>query len=335
MAAAVTNRDRSVLSTARQWAGVALVAAVTGVGTLWYWLVEDFSVVDALYQSVITISTVGFGEISPLDTSGRLFTIGLIVVGVATVVYTLGGFVGMLIDSSVDRISSRRKERSLERLNDHVVICGYGRVGEEVARLLPSQRRVGVIDIDPERAATAQSHGLLVIEGDCTTDETLIDAGIDRAERMIVCLASDGDAISTVLSARTLRPDLQIVSRANAGSTSPKLRMAGANHVVSPIEMAAQRLVGDALDPSIGSFLDAALHDATIALSIRGAACHRHFDEAEILDIEHRSGARVVGIHTPTGAVSARGRADKGHLLIAAGHEDELNAFTVLVTGAN
>ena len=221
----------------------------------------------------------------------------------------------------------------MERLNDHVLICGYGRVGEEVARLLPSQRRVGIIDVDSRRVAAAAAHGLLAIEGDCTIDGTLLDAGIARAERMVVCLANDGDAISTVLSARALRPDLQIVSRANAGSTRPKLTMAGANHVVSPIEMAAQRLVGDALDPSIGSFFDAALHDPTIALSIRGAACYRHFTEAEILDFEARSGARVVGMHTPTGVVSVRGRADEGHLLMAAGHEDELDEFTALVTG--
>lgn len=332
MAAAATDRSNLGPPSGRQWLGVALVGVVTGVGTLWYWLVEGFAVLDALYQAVITVSTVGFSEVEPLDTSGRMFTIGLIVVGVAAVVYALGGFAGMLIESSVDRITTRRKERSLERLSDHVLICGYGRIGVEVARLLPASGQVGVIDVDAERAALATAHGHVSIAADCTLDETLLEAGLTRARRLIVCLSHDGDAISTVLSARTLSPDLHIVSRVNTGGTRPKLTMAGADHIVSPIEMAAQRLVGDTIDPSVGSFLDAALHDSAIALSIRGAACNRHLDEADILEIEQRSGARVLGIHTPAGAIRIRSSAEPGHLLIAAGHDDELAAFTSLVT---
>lgn len=335
MSRAETRRRRRIPSGGRQWVGVVLVAGVTGIGTLWYWLVENFPPLDALYQAVITVSTVGFGEVHELDQSARLFTIVLISVGVAAMIYALGGFAGMLIESSVDRITSRRKERSLERLTDHVLICGYGRIGVEVARLLPTETRVGVIDVDPDRAAYADSHGHLAIAGDCTLDETLRDGGITRARRLIVCLSHDGDAISTVLSARTLSPGLHIVSRMNTASTGPKLMMAGADHVVSPISMAAQRLVGDTLDPSVGSFLDAALHNPKITLSIRAATCPRRLDEAEILEIENRSGARVLGLQTPHGTVSRSGPAEAGHVLIAAGHDDELAVFVTLVTSAS
>lgn len=316
---------------ARQWYGVGVVAGVSGLGTLWYWLVEGFDFLDATYQTIITVSTVGFSEVEQLDTSGRIFTMVLIVVGVAAMVYALGGFAGMIIESSANRIRARRQERSLGQLSNHVLICGYGRVGVEVARLMPPSAQVAVIDIDDARVDAATVDGYTAIAGDCTLDETLVEAGIDRATRLIVCLSRDGDAISTVLSARSLSPDLHIVSRANVGSTRPKLRRAGADYVVSTIEMAAQRLVGDTIDPFIGSFLDAALHDPTITVSIKAATCGRDLTQEDILEIERQSRARVIGIHKPTGAAPLGAPVAEGDRVIAAGHPDELASFTALV----
>ncbi len=315
--------------TGRQLVGVAVVAAVTGLGALWYWLVEGFGLVDATYQAVITVSTVGFAEIEELDTSGRIFTMVLIVVGVASVVYALGGFAEMLIESSIRRFTFRRKERTLERMSGHTVICGYGSTGSTVARLLPDGTQLGVIELIADRIDVATEDGHLAIEGDSTSDETLRAAGIERAERLIVCLSSDSDALSTVLSARVLNPDVRIVTRVDDYSVARKLRLAGADHVVSPTEMGAQRMVSDALQPSMGSFLDAALHISNVGLSLRTIAVSA--PSAEIADLEHETGARVLGVQDRDGRILETGDTDgsvsQGETLLAVGHDDELAAL--------
>lgn len=314
--------------TARQLVGVFIVAAVTLAGGLWYWLVEGFGPLDGLYQAVITVSTVGFAEIEPLDASGRIFTIVLIVVGVASVVYALGGFAEMLIESSIRRFTFRRKERTLERLEGHTVLCGYGATGGTVARLLPPETKLGVIEKIPERVDEATEDGFVAIEGDSTSDETLRAAGIERARRLIVCLSSDSDAISTVLSARVLNPDVLIVSRVNDYASSRKLRLAGADHVVSPTEMGAQRMVADALQPSMGSFLDAALHSGTTGLSLRTVELGDGFEPTEIDSLEAETGARILGVQDLDGDILEPGETDgtvrAGQTLLVVGHENEL-----------
>ena len=313
---------------ARQFVGIAVVAVVTGTGALWYWLVEGFSLVDGVYQAVITVSTVGFAEIEELDTSGRIFTMVLIVVGVASLIYALGGFAEMLIESSIRRFTFRRRERTLERLSGHTVLCGYGSTGGTVARMLPADTKLGVIEKIPERVDQAAEDGHVAIEGDSTSDETLRAAGIERALRLIVCLSSDSDAISTVLSARVLNPDVLIVTRVDNYTAARKLRLAGADHVVSPTEMGAQRIVADALQPSVGTFLDVALHSGNIALSLRTITLDEEFDSSAISSLEAETGARVLGVQDHEGGIveprQTDGTVHGGQTLLVVGHEDEL-----------
>ncbi len=319
----------------RQLIGLAVVAIVTLLGAAWYWLIEGFSVVNAIYQSVIVVSTVGFGETEPLDTSGRVFTIGLIVVGVASVVYALGGFAELVIESSIRRFSFRRKERTLQRMRDHTIICGFGRTGVAVQQLLPNNENVGVIEIDVDRADAATDAGAVALVGDCTMDETLLAAGIERATRLIICLSSDSDAISTVLSAKLLNPDVRIVTRVSEAGSAHKLRLAGADQVVSPIEMGAQRLVADALEPSVGSFLDAALHDENFGLSIRGFTVMDGGITSTIGALETESGVRIVGIKGSDGNIvdgpPSSQTIASGQTLIAVGHRDELSQLEQLI----
>lgn len=321
---------------ARQLVGVAIVAVVTILGAAWYWLVEGFGLVDALYQSVITVSTVGFGETEQLDTSGRIFTIGLIVVGVGSVVYALGGFAEILIESSIRRFTFRRKERTLERMTNHTIICGFGRTGAAVAALLPDEVDFGVIEIDPIRADQATEDGGVALVGDCTLDETLLAAGVERAERLILALSSDSDAISTVLSAKVLNPSIRIVTRVSDVASAHKLRLAGADQVVSPIEMGAQRLVADALQPSVGSFLDAAVHDDSFGFSIRGVTVRSGASPTSIGEIETATGVRVVGIRDGAGhLIDSPARTEPviaDQTIIVVGHRDELQKLHKLVT---
>lgn len=321
---------------ARQLVGVAVVAIVTLLGAAWYWLVEGFGVVDAVYQSVVTVSTVGFGETQPLDTSGRIFTIGLIVVGVTSMVYALGGFAEMLIESSIRRFTFRRKERTLERMNDHTIICGFGRTGAAVAQLLPKDLEYGVIEVDPTRADVAADAGAVALEGDCTLDETLLAAGVERAVRLIICLPSDSDAISTVLSAKVLNPSIRIVTRVSDAASAHKLRLAGAHQVVSPIEMGAQRLVADALEPSVGPFLDAVLHDESFGFSIRSVTVPSGSSSTTIGELEGSSGVRVVGVRDKAGhLIDSPARTESvvaDQTIIVVGHRDELNKLQEFVS---
>ncbi len=318
----------------RQSVGLLFVTVVAVSGALWYWLVEGFDPVAALYQSVITVSTVGFGEVEPLDTSGRVFTIFLILFGVSAVVYALGGFAEVMIESSVDRFLFRRKERTLERMHDHTIICGYGRTGVAVARLLPSPEPVGIVEADPERVNVAVADGLVAIQGDCTLDETLQAAGVERAARVIICLSSDSEAISTVLSAKVLNPDVQVVTRFSEAGSGRKLLLAGADHVVSPIEMGAQRLVGDAIEPSIGVFLDAALHDPAVGISIFPVPVDVGFSDTEMRRLEGDTGARVLGRQDVDGSIlDAAGPPLAGQTLFVAGGPEQLKNFAAEVRG--
>lgn len=319
-------------ATSRQWVGLGLVGMVTAAGAVWFWLVEGFPFVDALYQSVITISTVGFSEVQELDTSGRLFTVGLILVGVSAMVYALGGFAEMLIETSIRRFDSRRKERTLDRLSAHTIICGFGQTGAAVASMLPLEAGIGVIEVDSERAEAASRAGWIVLEADCTLDATLTAAGIDRATRIIICLSNDSDAISTVLSARVLNPGIHIVTRVSAMGAARKLRLAGADHVVSPIQMGAQRLVADAMEPTIGSFLDAALTDPTVGLGIRAFRASSPMDRHQLTELEREAGVRIVGLQDANGSVvDATSSIEVGQFCVVVGHQDELQAFEHLL----
>ena len=267
---------------------------------------------------------------SPLDTSARIFTIVLILVGVASVIYALSGFADLLIESSISRFIHRRRERNVERMTGHTIVCGYGRTGHAVTRLLPTGTSVGIIELDGDEVDAAIESGLVAIEGDCTRDETLIAAGIDRAARLIVCLSSDSDAISTVLSAKVLNPNILVVTRVSDAASTHKLRLAGADHVVSPIEMGAQRLVADALHPSVGSFLDAALHDKSIGLTIRSVLLPQDVTPIEVGDLESTTGVRIIGIQDAQGQVieTVKGGhvASAAQTLLVVGRPEELAA---------
>ncbi len=246
-------------------AGLIVLACVEVLGTTWFWSVEGFSFVEALYQTTTTITMVGFGEVRPFDTSAQVFSIGLMVVGVAAVLFTLGAVFQELVEGQMLRLGRRRMDRRIERHSGHAVVCGYGRVGSRIAQLLAARgRNVVVIDLLQDRCDAATNAGHLAVEGDSTEDDVLIMAGAERAETLVVSLASDADAISTVLSARVLNPGVRIVARANAESSEAKLARAGVDHVVNPLSHGAQRLAAFAVQPAVADFLDVVVHDGSL-----------------------------------------------------------------------
>ena len=237
-------------------AAVLLLTLV--VGTIGYKAIEGWSTFDAFYMVVTTVMTVGFGELHPLSTAGRVFTMGLILTGVATISYALSVMVGIVFEGQLTRRwEQRRLDRRLHHLTDHYIICGFGRVGRQTARELRREgRAIVVLDIKHAALAEAASEGMSTVFGNATEDDALRAAGIERAHGLITAVASDADNVFVALSARALRPDLLIVARANYDDAVPKLRRAGASQVVSPYTMAGQQMARLAVRPSTVDFVE-------------------------------------------------------------------------------
>lgn len=240
------------------------------VGTAWYWLVEEFTPLDAAFMAVTTVTTVGYREVQPLDVSGRLFTIVFIFVGVGIVFYTVVAVAeAVLVGEIAEALGIRRLNRKVRAMEQHFVVCGFGRVGQEVAQELEA-RHVAFVIIDraQERQALARARGYLAVAGDATEEAVLREAGVERARVLIT--ASDSDAGNTfvVLTAKALNPALFIIARAGSESAERRLRTAGADRVVSPYQIAGRRMAVTAVQPLLLDFLEAPPERADGATSI-------------------------------------------------------------------
>jgi voltage-gated potassium channel len=241
--------------------GVAIGAllAVTVAGTVGY-VVLGFTPLEALYQTVTTVATVGFREVHPLTTAGQVFTIVLILVGVGTVLYNLGVILEAVTEGHLrQHLERRRMDRDIARLRDHVIVCGYGRVGRSAIRQLRDTGHVVVVvDLDPGRLADVEGPHVL---GDAVRDDTLLEAGIEHARALICALGTDADTMYATLSARSLRPDLVIISRARTVDSKEKLVLAGATRAVNPQLIGGRRMASFALHADVAEFLDEVMHE--------------------------------------------------------------------------
>ena len=237
--------------------GVAL-ASIVLIGTLWYWLVEKWSFSESAYMTVITLSTVGFSEVRPLGERGRLFTVALILMGLLTIGYIVNRFTEALIQGYFQEGIKLRQERSLiESLDQHYIVCGFGRTGRHVAREFFAEGiPFVIIDDDIEEVEEIKQLGYTVILGDATLDESLVRAKIDRAICLVTALPSDAENLYTVLSAKTLNPMIRAIARASNEEAVQKLQRAGADAVVSPYITGGKRLAAAALRPQVMDFVD-------------------------------------------------------------------------------
>jgi len=315
--------------------GLTLLTAVVVVGAGWFWLVEGFGLVDAVYQTVMTVTTVGFAEIEPLGTRGRIFATVLMVVGVGVALYAIVGLIEDVLEHRLGLWGRKRMERQIERLRDHVVLCGYGRVGRGIVPLLAGQRAVVVVDRDPERVARSQEAGFLALEGDATDDAVLQGAGLARAQTLIVSLQSDADAISTVLSARVINPVVRIVARANAENNEAKLVRAGVDHVVNPLRLGSVRLATFALQPAVADFVDLvgpnggeSFRLEQVVVPPSSPLAGRRMGEC---GIREQTGALVLALRPPEGEFESNPGPDSvlvaGSTLIVIGMPEQLGAL--------
>jgi voltage-gated potassium channel len=245
------------------WGAIAL-AGVFICGTFWYWLVEKWSFLDAAYMTTITLSSVGFGEIYPLSEKSRLFTICLIVMGIVTIGYIVNRFTEALIQGYFQEgIKLRQQQQSISSLQEHYILCGFGRTGRHIAHELELEGVAFVIiDSSLEQIEAARQMGYTVLQGDATLDEYLTIAKIDTALCLIAALDSDAENLYTVLSAKTLNPEIRAIARASTEEAVKKLQRAGADAVVSPYITGGKRLAAAALRPEVMDFVDGILTGA-------------------------------------------------------------------------
>jgi len=238
--------------------GVIILAAVIAAGTIGYMHIEGWSFGEAIYMTVITISTVGYGEVHPLTASGRIFSIFLIAGGVSGALFVISAFVEYVVEGRLRTTLGRRQMKAkIAKLKDHFILCGYGRVGEDIARTFSEEGAPFiVIDSRADNIALAEEQGYLCLLGDATNDKVLIEAGIEKARGLVAAVGSDVDNTYITLSARGIRPDLFIEARASSKEAETKLERAGANRVVSPSSIGAKRMAMLALRPAVADFID-------------------------------------------------------------------------------
>lgn len=316
--------------------GAALLTLVVIAGTSGY-VAFGFSFVDALYQTMTTVSTVGFREVRDLGTGERLFTMGVIVLGVGSAFFTFSAVVEALVEGRLsESMERRRMARRIAGMSGHIIVCGWGRVGKTVADYAAGYGSdVVVVDSDAERIADTD---IPHVHGDATTDATLEEAGIERARALVAALASDADNLFVTLTARRMREDLFIVARARVATTEPKLLQAGANRVVNPQHLGGARMAALANQPHVAEFLDVVMHDGSLDFRLEevevpqgSPVAGRTLREAQLRD---QTGALVLAMkkgddfetNPDPGA-----RIEPDTVLIAIGTEGQLDALGALV----
>jgi voltage-gated potassium channel len=246
---------------------ILLVTIIISFGTIGYMLIEGWGLLDSLYMTVITLSTVGFKEVGDLSTAGRLFTIILIIGGVGTVLYALGKGARFILEGELQEAFGRRiLEKKVKGLKDHYIICGFGRMGKIIGKELKN-RGVEFIAIE-KNPIPYEKEEMLILEGDATQDDVLKESGIEKAKGLITVLSTDAENLYVVLSAKGLNPGLYIVARAGEEGSEQKLLRAGADRVISPYLIGGLRIAHTVLKPAVVDFIEFATKAGNIDLQM-------------------------------------------------------------------
>jgi voltage-gated potassium channel len=240
-----------------------LLIGITAFGVIGYMLIEGWSFFDSLYMTITTISTVGYNEVNPLTPIGRVFTIALIVLGVGVFFFIITIIAEYIIAGHlVGAIGRRKMKQKIGAYKDHYILCGFGRVGAQVAMSLEQEGvPIVVIDNDPESIKRCEQRGYAYIEGDASDDTVLREAGIDKAIGLVTATDSDADNVYVTLSSKSIKENLIVVARATTEEAGHKLLKAGADRVISPYSIGGKRLASLLLRPAVVEFLDVVMHD--------------------------------------------------------------------------
>ncbi len=253
--------------------GLAILFFTIIVGTAGYMIIEKWHILDAIYMTIITISTTGFAETHPLSQPGRFFTLFLIVLGIGSIAYTGGRAAQLVFETQIYR--RRKVSKKVEHFSNHYIVCGYGRMGRFICNEL-AEAKVDfvVIENDSEKIDRLINQGFMFVNGDATSDEILVSAGIKKARGLVAVLSSDAENVFATLSSKVLNPDIYIVARAVEEETESKLVKAGASRVVKPYEIGGTRMAELLLRPGVIEFIDSIAREKNVDLNIEEVVVH-------------------------------------------------------------
>ena len=295
---------------------VGILVFLLFAGTIGYMVLEGWTVIDALYMTVITFTTVGYEEVQPLSTAGRIFNIFLIVGGVGAMLYFLTALMSHIVEEEVFHafVRRRRMRSTLASMRHHYILCGFGRVGREVGRAFAAEGvEFIVIDANDNCIVEAQELGYAYIQGNATEDDVLREAGIEHAEGLAAVTGNDSDNVYITLSARGLNETLQVVARTSDIANAEKLKRAGADKVISPLEIGGRRIALSAVRPLAVDFVDSMLegaHDERLQFSEISITSSSALSGSTIATIVRHPHVEALGLRRSDGEMVATPQRD-------------------------
>lgn len=314
-----------------------LLLFIIVLGTLGFRMFEGWELIDCFYVTVTTISTVGYGDFAPVTREGRLFTVLLVVFGVGTMLYSVSMLAEMMVEDRLKRILGRGSmESRIERMKDHYIICGFGRMGSLICKEMAEEKApFVVIEKDPEVIQKLEEEGYVYLKGDATEDKSLIRAGISRARGVVCVLSSDAENLYVILTAKELNPAAYILSRCEEETSEHRLLRAGADRVISPYKMGGMRMAMAILKPAMMDFIEITTRRQSLELRMEELPLS---DRSEIIgkslessEIRKKYGLIIVAVKKDSGKMIFNPQAgyviEKGDRLIALGEDDDVNRF--------
>ncbi len=312
---------------------IVLMIALGGVG---FRMLEGWTWLESFYIAIETVTTVGYGDLPPKSTGGRIFAMIFMILGVGTVLFALTSLVQSIVESELlEALDMRRKSKKMEKLNNHFIVCGAGRVGRRIIRnLLRENLPFVVIESDERRLAELDSQNHHVLVGDATLEENLILAGVRHAQGLATCLPDDASNVYVVLTARGLNEDMHIVARAVEEEAEPKLIRAGANRVVAPTIIGSQSMARALLKPAIADFMDSIVAETLdlafeeVAIGSRSPLAGKHLKET---NLSRELSLIVIAIRRKSGELHfhpiGETKIEEGDLLIVVGKADSMKTL--------
>jgi voltage-gated potassium channel len=290
------------------YTAIILLVFVLCIGVLGYRFVSDYSWIDAVYMTVITITTVGFGEVNPLDTEAKVFTIFLILSSVVIVGYAISIITEYILSrNNFEDIKQRKMEKKIEAMSNHIIICGYGRNGKQAAKKLEAYNKPYVIiERNKEIVERLQEDDIPYVLGNANEDETLLEAGIEQASTLISALPNDADNLFVVLSARQINQKMRIISRASQETSYNKLKLAGANNVILPDRIGGDHMASLVVIPDLVEFIDNLGIIGEQNINVEEVKVEQLYNTNKTktikeLDLRKKTGCTVIGFKDETG----------------------------------
>lgn len=287
---------------------IALLIVILLIGVLGFRILSHYSWVDALYMTIITITTVGFGEVQPLDDVSKIFTVFLIVASVIILGYALSVITEYILSkNNFEELKQKKMQKKIDKFSGHIVICGYGRNGKQAAsKLIAYKKPFVVIEKNKELIEKFENESISFVLGNANEDETLLQAGVDRASTLISALPNDADNLFVVLSARQLNSKMKIISRASQETSYSKLKMAGANNVILPDKIGGDHMASLVVVPDLVEFIDNLSIGGQSNINIEEISIDKLYNTNEIktikdLDLRNKTGCTVIGFKNGEG----------------------------------